>query len=159
LNKVNVISTAVQPRLRLTLVATSPIRLGETVVSCTPDEITAQRTWRTVQLGPNSHLKNELLDYVDHSCNPNTILEIDTLRLIALRDIHTGEPITFFYPGTEVELAQAFRCSCGSAACLGEIAGAFYLTTDQMRHALDSGYCSSFIRAHLERLLTWQLTS
>jgi hypothetical protein len=156
-SKVNVISTAVQPRLRLSLVASDRINPGEAIVTCSQDEITGQRTWRTVQIGQNRHIKNELLDYVDHSCNPNAVFVIEALQLVALRPIAAGEPITFFYPGTEVELAEAFECSCGSERCLGVVTGAFYLTAEQMRDALEAGYCSSFIREHLERLLTGTL--
>lgn len=158
MNKLNVIATAVQPRLRLSLVAGDSISSGEAILTCTPDQVTGQRTWRTVQIGQNRHVKNELLDYVDHSCSPNTMFVIDTLQLHALRPIAAGAPITFFYPGTEVELAQAFQCSCGSVTCLGWIAWAFYLTADQMRHALVAGYCSTFIRAHLERWVAGQVT-
>jgi hypothetical protein len=158
-NKVNVISTAVQPRLRLSLVASDTIGPGEVIVTCAQDEVTGLRTWRTVQIGQNRHLKNELLDYVDHSCHPNAVFVIEALQLIALRPIAAGEPITFFYPGTEVELAQSFQCSCGSERCIGLVVGAFYLTADQMRNALDAGYCSSFIRGHLERLLARALES
>lgn len=159
MNRVNVISTSVQPRLRLSLVASDTIGPGEVIVACSRDEITGQRTWRTVQIGQNRHIKNELLDYVDHSCHPNAIFMTETLQLVALRSIAAGEPITFFYPGTEVELAEAFQCSCGSERCLGLVTGAFYLTADQMREALDAGYCTSFIRAHLERLLAGSIKS
>ncbi len=158
MNKINVISTAVQPRLRRSLVASEAIASGEIIISCEPGQITSQRTWRTVQIGQGLHVKNELLDYVDHSCHPNAVFVVDALQLIALRAVAPGEPITFFYPGAEVELAQTFRCSCGSPTCLGEIAGAFYLTASQMRAALAAGYCTSFIRGHLERLLPADIT-
>jgi SET domain-containing protein len=156
-NKVNVISTSVQPRLRLSLVASDTISPGEVIVACSHGEVTGHRTWRTVQIGQNRHIKNELLDYVDHSCHPNAVFVIEALQLVALRAIAAGEPITFFYPGTEVELAEAFQCSCGSERCLGWVTGAFYLTADQMREAIDAGYCTTFIRAHLERLLSGTL--
>lgn len=159
MNKIKVISTTVQPRLRLSLVATGTIAPGEPIVSWTPDQITSQRTWRTVQVGQSLHVKNDLLDYVDHSCQPNAVVVVEILQLVALRAIAPGEPITFFYPGTEVELAQSFHCACGSPGCLGDVAGAFYLTTSQMRVALAAGYCSSFIRRHLERLLAAPITT
>jgi hypothetical protein len=73
-SKVNVISTAVQPRLRLSLVANDTISQGEAIVTCSQDEITGQRTWRTVQIGQNRHIKNELLDYVDHSAHLERLL-------------------------------------------------------------------------------------
>lgn len=159
MNKVTVISTAVQPRLRLCLVASEPIAAGEPILSWTPDQIGPERTWRTVQVGPGRHARTDLLDYVDHSCRPNALVAIENMQLVALRPIAAGEAITFFYPGNEVEMAQPFTCTCGSVDCLGEIAGAFYLTAAQMRAALAAGYCSSFIAAQLERLLAASLTA
>ncbi|MFN7917384.1 MAG: SET domain-containing protein-lysine N-methyltransferase [Vicinamibacterales bacterium] len=158
MNKVTVISTSVQPRLRLCLVASEPIAAGEPILSWTPDQVGPERTWRTVQVGRGQHARTDLMDYVEHSCRPNARLAIDEMQLVALRAVAAGEAITFFYPGTEVEMAQPFTCTCGSAECLGEIAGAFYLTAAQMRAALAAGYCSSFIEAQLQRLLALQFT-
>jgi len=86
-------------------------------------------------------------------CSPNSLLDVDDLALVAIRDISAGHPITFFYPGSEVELSQAFECHCGSKDCLRHINGGFYLTRAQMRWALDAGYCTSFMRRQFERLL------
>jgi hypothetical protein len=153
LSKVNVVSAAIEPRLRLMLVAKNDIGTGETIFTCTPTEITRERTWRTIQIDFNRHLKNDLLDYVDHSCEPNSVFDVDRLAMVALRNIEKGEPITFFYPGAEVELALGFDCHCGSRDCIGHVKGGFYLTAQQMRRALDRGYCTRFMREHFRRLL------
>jgi hypothetical protein len=151
--KVNVVSAAVEPRLRLMLVANDAIAKGEPVFTCRPDEITRERTWRTIQVDFDRHLKNDLLDYVDHSCEPNAVFDVDRLAMIALKPIEKGEPITFFYPGAEVELAMDFDCHCGSRECIGHVKGGFYLTSRQMRRALDRGYCTRFMQAQFRRLL------
>lgn len=153
MSKVTVVSAEVTPRLKLNLIASAPITAGDVVTQCVEDEIQSQRTWRTIQVDFDRHVKNEFLDYMDHSCEPNTVFDIESLSFIALRDIAEGESVTFFYPGSEVELAQGFRCQCGSPNCLGSIRGAFYLTPDQMRWVLEQGYCTSFMRAQLRRLL------
>lgn len=153
MHKVTVVSAAIVPRLRLNLIAREKIRIGETIFLCSPDEITRHRTWRTIQIDFNRHVKNELLDYVDHSCAPNSVFVIDDLAFVALRPIAVDEPVTFFYPGSEVELAQDFLCSCGSPDCLGHLKGAFYLTRKQMRWAVDNGYCTSFMKEQFHRLL------
>lgn len=152
MSKVTVVSTTVTPRLRLNLVAMTDFGVGEVVLQCSEHEIQATRTWRTVQIDHDRHLKNEFLAYVDHSCNPNTLFDIETLSLKAIRDIRERQPIAFFYPGSEVELAQSFPCHCGASACLGNIHGGFYLTRQQMRWALDQGYCTSFMRREFSRL-------
>jgi len=151
--KVNVVSAAVKPRLRLNLVTSEDIRKGDVIFRCSPDEIQRERTWRTMQIDANRHIKNEFLDYVDHSCEPNALFDIERLSFVALRDIARGEPVTFFYPGAEVELAQDFVCQCRSSDCLGHITGGFYLTHRQMQWALDRGYCTAFMKAQFLRLL------
>jgi hypothetical protein len=153
MNTVTVVSTAVVPRLQLNLIAGRDIENGEVIVSCSPSEITRERTWRTIQVDFNRHLKNELLDYVDHSCDPNAVFVTGSLTLVALRPIAAGESITFFYPGAEVELAQDFLCRCGSPECIGHVKGGFYLTPRQWRWALDKGYCTEFMGEQFRRLL------
>jgi hypothetical protein len=151
--KVNVVSAAIEPRLRLMLVANDDIAKGEIIFTCSAKEITRERTWRTLQIDFNRHVKNDLLDYVDHSCEPNSVFDIDRLALLSLRKIGTGESITFFYPGAEVELAMDFDCQCGSRDCIGHLKGGFYLTAAQMRRALDRGHCTSFMQEQFRRLL------
>jgi hypothetical protein len=153
MSKVTVAATRVTPRLRLNLVAAVDFGVGESVLQCSEQEIQETRTWRTVQVGVDRHLKNEFLAYADHSCEPNALFDIETLSLNAIREIKTGDLVRFFYPGSEVELAQTFRCNCGAAACLGQIKGGFYLTPEQMRWAIDQGFCTSFMKSELLRLL------
>jgi hypothetical protein len=153
MSKVDVVSAAVTPRLRLNLVARVPIDRGDVIFQCSPSEIVEERTWRTIQLDAHRHVKNEFLDYVDHSCDPNAVFDGDRLAMVALRPIASGEPITFFYPGSEVELAKDFVCHCGSPRCVGHLRGAFYLSAEQMRHALESGHCTRFMAEQLTRLL------
>ena len=154
MSKVTVVSTRVTPRLRLNLVAAVDFEAGDTVLQCSQDEIQETRTWRTVQVAVGRHLKNEFLAYVDHSCDPNTLFDVDALRLTATRDIQKGHMITFFYPGSEVELAQAFECNCGATSCLKMVRGAFYLTPEQMRWALDEAICTTFVQREFRRILT-----
>jgi SET domain len=153
MGKVIVVTADVVPRLRLQLVASEVIKLGELIVQFTDQEIQEVRTWRTMQLDCNRHVRNEFLNYVDHSCEPNALLEIDSLSLMAIRDIPKKQPVTCFYPGSEVELATEFPCKCGKARCLRQIKGGFYLTHEQMRWALDQRHCTSFMQKHFLRFL------
>ena len=152
-NKVTVVSAAVRPRLHLCLIASEDIAAGEAIVSCSSDEVTRERSWRTIQVDHNRHVRNQYLDYVDHSCEPNAAFVVESLQLVALRPVAAGERITFFYPGAEVELAQDFVCSCGSGECLGHLKGGFYLTREQMEWAIRRGYCTTFMREQFTRLL------
>ncbi len=153
MTKVNVVSAAIEPRLKLILVAKDDIAKGEIIFTCNSEEIARERTWRTIQIDFNRHVKNDLLDYVDHSCEPNSVFDVDRLAMISLRRIERGESITFFYPGAEVELAMDFDCQCGSPDCIGHLKGGFYLTGRHMQRALDRGFCTSFMQEQFRRLL------
>ena len=153
MSKVNVVSAEVTPRLRLQLVASQTIASGEVIVQSREEEVQDHRNWRTLQLDETRHLLNEFLNFVDHSCSPNALLDVDKLALVAIRDIAVGDAVTFFYPGSEVELSQPFECHCGSSECVQHINGGFYMRHDQMRWILDKGYCTTFMQHQFERLL------
>lgn len=153
IGKVNVVLAEVTPRLRLQLVASEPISAGDIIVQSSEEEVQDHRTWRTLQLAQNRHLRNEFLNFVDHSCAPNALLDVDKLALVAIRDIAIGDPVTFFYPGSEVELSQSFDCHCGSDECIKQVNGGFYLKRDQIRWALDKSYCTVFMEQQLQQLL------
>jgi len=65
---------------------------------------------------------------MNHSCQPNVRIDVDSLRIVAARDVAAGAELTFFYPSTEWELAQPFICVCGTDECLGPIMGAKFLS-------------------------------
>ena len=107
----------------------------------------ATPSFRTVQLDAGTHLLPEpaFLQYVNHSCDPNVAFDMARLALVALRDLRAGEELTYFYPGTELTMAQPFDCACGSATCAGRIAGASAMP----REVLERYALSPFIRAWL----------
>lgn len=92
-------------------------------------EVYTQPNYLTVQRGVNEHitLKPEFLQYINHSCDPNVFFDTATMNLIALKDIEPNEEFTFFYPSTELSMAQPFMCYCGSNRCLQNIRGAKYI--------------------------------
>jgi hypothetical protein len=59
--------------------------------------------------------------FLNHACEPNAAFR--GLTLVATRAIRQGEEITFHYATTEYDMAEPFRCRCGSPLCLGEIRG------------------------------------
>ena len=80
----------------------------------------------TLQVSEREHitLSPSVLTFTNHSCDPNTFFDVEQRRVIALKPIEAGEPITFFYPSTEWRMAEPFDCACGSPRCLRRIAGA-----------------------------------
>ncbi len=83
----------------------------------------------TVQAGVSTHLAGlGPLTFMNHSCAPNVFITTPDMTVKAICDIRAGEELTFFYPSTEWQLAEPFECHCGSASCLGVIAGAATLS-------------------------------
>jgi len=61
--------------------------------------------------------------YINHSCAPNCYYQIRDERVFihALRDIKTGEELTFNYE-YDLEGFEEHPCRCGSPRCVGYIA-------------------------------------
>jgi len=65
--------------------------------------------------------------YQNHSCDPNTWW-YDDFTLVARRDIHEGEEVTFDYGSSESQPNPAMEgCLCGSPLCRGEVTPNDYL--------------------------------
>lgn len=64
---------------------------------------------------PTSREELEKQGVVNHSCDPNVGFK-NQIELVAIRDIKTGEEITFDYAFCESYM-DAFTCNCGAASC------------------------------------------
>lgn len=65
-----------------------------------------------------------MLRYINHSCEPNIVVDVDRWEVVALRPIAAREELVCFYPSTEWAMAAPFDCVCGSPLCIGWVAGA-----------------------------------
>ena len=101
----------------------------------------------SVQLNESAHilLEPQFLEYTNHSCSPNVVFDLDAMVVRAIEPIQPGEEIVYFYPSTELSMAQPFTCDCGSDNCLGVIRGADYLPTE----VLDRYHLTTHIRSLL----------
>lgn len=102
---------------------------GQVLIDFSAGEILSKPTYLTVQVGIDKHimLQPEHLQYINHSCDPNVFFDTHTMKVVALKHIAEGDEMTFFYPSTEWDMAQPFRCHCGTSRCLGEIKGAAHI--------------------------------
>jgi hypothetical protein len=117
--------------------ATAPITAGETVfiwggLLVTYDEFLAKRvSWRScsavdegVYIGKLPAHGDMRDDFANHSCDPNLWL-IDSVTLVARRNIAPGEELTFDY-ATFYEIDDwvvAEDCQCGADDCRGLVMG------------------------------------
>ncbi len=128
------------------LVTDQPFKRGETIYRIEGHRITDTATYQTIQVGRRQHVEElGVIAYLNHSCQPNTLIDVVRLEVIALRDIQAGEELTFFYPSTEWEMDRPFICLCGAPQCVRLVAGAKYLSIDTL-----SRY---FINQHIREMV------
>jgi hypothetical protein len=107
-------------------------------------------TQHTVQAGRYKHIEVGIIASLNHSCNPNLVLDTTNMLIISARDISIGDELTFFYPSTEWEMAVPFICACGSTNCIHVVAGARYLSPAVLERY--------FLNQHIRRLINGLLT-
>lgn len=132
--------------------ATRSFSPGDVICSFSAGITQSYPTYLTVQTGINTHitLRPEFLQYINHSCSPNAFFDTSNMQLVCLRAIQPGEEFSFFYPGTEWDMAQPFVCNCGSKDCLQLINGASHLTVETLsRYRL-----TDFIKSQLRQKLS-----
>jgi SET domain len=131
------------------LFITRSFRRGEVIADFSAGTISAEPTYLTIQLGIRRHITFDpvFLQYINHSCEPNVFFDTTAMNLVALKDLHPEEELTFFYPSTEWRMVQPFSCYCGSRQCLGKIRGAAYLP----KEALERYRFTDFIQQQLSR--------
>ncbi|HLG39474.1 MAG TPA: SET domain-containing protein-lysine N-methyltransferase [Chitinophagaceae bacterium] len=105
---------------------------GDIITPFSGKEVFSKPTYLTLQVDVDRHIMMhpEHLQYINHSCDPNVFFDTYSMQVIALRRIEEGDELSFFYPSTEWDMAQPFKCFCGSHRCLGEIKGAAHINPD-----------------------------
>lgn len=108
---------------------------GDVVTGFSAGKVLSHPTYLTVQVDVDKHimLQPEHLQYINHSCDPNVFFDTYKMQVIALKPIAEGDEMTFFYPSTEWDMIQPFKCFCGNSKCLGEIRGAAHINPAQLQ--------------------------
>lgn len=109
--------------------ALKPFPVDSILHSFSAREHVQNPTYLSIQVGEHEHIHlfPEFLQYINHSCEPNTFFDINSGVVMAIKNIKENEDITFFYPSTEWVMVRPFECFCSSPSCLGKIQGAFSL--------------------------------
>jgi len=126
----------------ISLLAKTSFKRGEFVLPLIGKP--AARSYRTIQVDVGRHLDGALMAYMNHSCQPTSIVQTRALGVRAAVDLKPGDEITFFYPSTEWNMVRPFECLCGARECIGFVAGAQYLSTEILRRY--------FINPHIQEL-------
>ncbi|KAI8048035.1 uncharacterized protein B0P05DRAFT_600897 [Gilbertella persicaria] len=105
------------------------------------------KRYSTVQISETEHIElNSDLVFMNHSCDPSTLMDVDRMVVTATRDIAAGDELTFFYPSTEWDMAQPFSCWCGSSKCIETVQGAKYLSTDTLNKFKSSRHIKQLLQ-------------
>lgn len=86
-------------------------------------------------------------DYINHSCNPNCGIK-DKLKIVAMRDIQSGEEITIDYAMMESS-DYDFQCNCGFANCRKTITGDDWKIKELQQKY--NGYFSDYLQKKITR--------
>lgn len=97
---------------------------------------------RDTYMGPSGSFD----DYINHSCDPNTglIFRSGHIFLVALRDIPSGEEITWDYSTTMDEDDWEIPCICRSSLCRGRIGDFKYLPLERKLYYAKLGVVPSY---------------
>jgi len=131
------------------LITKHAYKKGQVICDIPTEKVTNKANRYTVQIDRDRHTEVGKLSALNHSCDPNVILDTEHLLMIAYRDIEKGEELSFFYPATEWEMAAPFICLCGAANCIHVVAGARFLPLS----TLENHYLSKHIRELMVELL------
>lgn len=132
-----------------TLVTKRAYKQGEVICAMPSEDVREKPNRFTVQIGRDKHTHVGKLAALNHSCDPNVILDTENMEMVAARDIEKGEELFFFYPSTEWQMDAPFICLCGSANCINVVAGARFLPLS----TLERHYLNPHIREMMIELL------
>ena len=139
------------------LTTDQPYQQGEMLCHIENYRVTGEATYQTVQVGSHTHIEElGVLAYLNHSCQPNVIIDTTAMAVYAARDIAEGEELTFFYPSTEWEMDRPFICLCGAAQCIRLVAGAKYLSIDTLSRYFINQHIRDMALAALDQAVKHQ---
>jgi hypothetical protein len=116
------------------LVTKQAYKQGEVISDIPRAKVINKPNRFTVQIGRTEHTDVGKLAALNHSCDPNVILDTTNMQMVARRDIEQGEELSFFYPSTEWEMDAPFICLCGATNCIHVVAGARFLSLSTLEH-------------------------
>jgi hypothetical protein len=131
------------------LITKQAYKKGEVICEIPTEKVVDTANRYTVQIDRDKHTEVGKLSALNHSCDPNVILDTEQLVMVARREIEKGEELSFFYPSTEWEMDAPFICLCGASNCIHVVAGARFLPLS----TLENHYLNKHIRELMIELL------
>ena len=133
------------------LITKREYKKGDVICDIPADKVVEKPNRFTVQIDRDKHTDVGKLAALNHSCDPNVILDTANLLVYARKDIEKGEELSFFYPATEWEMDAPFICLCGASNCIHVVAGARFLPLSTLEQ--------HFLNRHIRELMIELLNS
>jgi len=148
MSSINTLTIKTENKFR-SLITKRAYAKGEVICDIPTVKVVSTPNRFTVQIDRDKHTDVGKLAALNHSCDPNVILDTANLKVFAAKDIEEGEELSFFYPATEWEMDAPFICLCGSSSCIHVVAGARFLPLS----TLENHFLNKHIREHMIELL------
>ena len=118
-------------------IRTTVARERGTVIEHFTGTVSPHTVQHSLQVSPYQHILDpNFVGYLMHSCDPNCVLDMHRLRLLALKNIEAGALLTIDYAVTEDELYRQFPCHCSAPNCRKWITGRSQLVNAEGRRYL-----------------------
>jgi len=144
------------------IIAVKPINKGEIVaiwgghllntamLEILPDHIEEYpvQIWYDLFLGPSNENEIEIVDFMNHSCEPSCGVA-GSILVVTKRDLAPGEELTFDY-GTTDTVGQNMECHCGSPRCRGMITNADWKDEDFRNY--NEGFLTDYIAQMAQKM-------
>lgn len=127
------------------LITKRAYKKGDVICDIPTDKVVEKPNRFTVQIDRDKHTDVGKLAALNHSCDPNVILDTADLLVYARKDIEKDEELSFFYPSTEWEMDAPFICLCGASNCIHVVAGARFLPLSTLEQ--------HFLNRHIRELM------
>ena len=85
-------------------------RKGSVVHPLSLENVSSEPTRTSVEVGPDRHAEDSTGRFINHACSPSCVIRDN--YVVAVRNIYSGDEITFDYAENETRMASPFLCDC-----------------------------------------------
>ena len=85
-------------------------RKGSVVHSLSLENVSSSPTRTSIEIGPSRHAEDSIGRFINPACRPSCVIQDN--YVIAIKNIYSGDEITFDYSENETCMASPFLCDC-----------------------------------------------
>ena len=85
-------------------------REGSVVHTLSLESVSSSPTRTSIEIGTDRHAEDITGRFINHACNPSCMIQDN--YVVAIKNIYSGDEITFDYSENETHMASPFLCDC-----------------------------------------------